>query len=298
MDQVRAQKRSKISSEPSSSSPAGSSATIQSPGTDSSLSRATVTRVERSELLLMDESFSVRLNAHTDSDADGGSSDEEGTEEFSIISAEHIYYDWLQQLPKSDVKMMAMVAMDTFIARFGLTTVGAAKEVGLFLQLNEKTVRTWRKDFYANHGSLSESRQGKHARPYVLDDEECRRKAREWVRLNATSKGTPNMTATMFSSWVNTKLLPHSDLPPGCPQQIAERTAVKWLHEICFHPQSHKKDVYIDGHERDDVVEYRKLFLRKLEIMEATHLPKRFLYKSWQLIRVQARKACASICLG
>ena len=76
-----------------------------------------------------------------------GSSDEEGTEEFSIISAEHIYYDWLQQLPKSDVKMMAMVAMDTFIARFGLTTVGAAKEVGLFLQLNEKTVRTWRKDF-------------------------------------------------------------------------------------------------------------------------------------------------------
>ena len=70
-----------------------------------------MTRVERSELLLMDESFSVRLNAHTDSDADGGSSDEEGTEEFSIISAQHIYYDWLQLLPKSDVKMMAMVTI-------------------------------------------------------------------------------------------------------------------------------------------------------------------------------------------
>ena len=75
MDQVRAGKQSKISSEPSSSSPAGSSATIQSPGSDSSSSGAAVTRVERSELLLMDESFSVRLNAHTDSDADGGSSD-------------------------------------------------------------------------------------------------------------------------------------------------------------------------------------------------------------------------------
>ena len=163
--------------------------------------------------------------------------------------------------------------MDTFIARFGLTTVGAAKEVGLFLQMNEKTVWTWRKDFYANHGSFSESRQGRHARPYVLDDEECRRKACEWVRLKATSKGKPNMTAMMFSSWVNTELLPHSDLPPGCPQQIVERTAVNWLHEIGFHPQSHKKDIYIDGHERDDVVEYRKLFLRKLEIMEGTHLP-------------------------
>ena len=73
MDQVRARKRSKILSEPSSSSPAGSSVTIQSPGADSSLSGATVTRVERSELLLMDESFSVRLNAHTDSDVDGAS---------------------------------------------------------------------------------------------------------------------------------------------------------------------------------------------------------------------------------
>ena len=29
----------------------------------------------------------------------------------------------------------------------------------------------------------------------------------------------------------------------------------------------------LDGHERDDVVEYRKLYLRKLEILEATHAP-------------------------
>jgi len=36
---------------------------------------------------------------------------------------------------------------------------------------------------------------------------------------------------------------------------------------------SHKKGVFIDGHERDDVKEYRKLFLRKLEILESTHLP-------------------------
>ena len=43
MDQVRAAKRNKISSEPSSSSPAGSSATVQSPGTDSSSSGAAVT---------------------------------------------------------------------------------------------------------------------------------------------------------------------------------------------------------------------------------------------------------------
>ena len=34
-----------------------------------------------------------------------------------------------------------------------------------------------------------------------------------------------------------------------------------------------KKGIYIDGHERSDVVEYQKLFLQKMEILESTHLP-------------------------
>ena len=34
-----------------------------------------------------------------------------------------------------------------------------------------------------------------------------------------------------------------------------------------------KKGLYIDGHEREDVVEYRKLYLRKLEALEAKHRP-------------------------
>ena len=95
---------------------------------------------------------------------------------------------------------MAVMAMDVFMARFGLTAVSSAKEAGLFLQVNEKTVRTWRKDFYANHGSFSESRKGKHSRPFVLDDEDCRRQACEWIRQNASLKGKPNMTAAMFTS--------------------------------------------------------------------------------------------------
>ena len=132
--------------------------------------------------------------------------------------------------------MMAVMIMDAFITRFGLTSVGTAKEVGLLLYLNEKTVRTWRKDFYSNHGSFSESLQGKHSRPFVLDDEECRHKAAEWVRHNATSKGKANLTAAKFSDWVNNDLLPHTELPPGCPRQISERTAVKWLNQLGFHP--------------------------------------------------------------
>ena len=50
-------------------------------------------------------------------------------------------------------------------------------------------------------------------------------------------------------------------------------TAVKWSYHLGFRPQSHKKSVYIDGHKQDDVVEYRKLYLRKLDILSSTHLP-------------------------
>ena len=62
-------------------------------------------------------------------------------------------------------------------------------------------------------------------------------------------------------------------LPPGCPQEIQERTGIKWLHRLGFCPQSYKKGIYIDGHERSDVVEYRKMHLHKCEILASTHLP-------------------------
>ena len=35
---------------------------------------------------------------------------------------------------------------------------------------------------------------------------------------------------------------------------------------------SHKKGIYIDGHECSDVVQYRKL-PKRIEILESTHLP-------------------------
>ena len=271
MEQLRAGKLTKSSIDRETPSLATSGATLRSQ--EALATAASSSGTERSEPSSLDESFSVRLSVNIDSDPESESSDDDGAVDFTSTSAQHIFHDWLQQQPKEYIRMMAVMAMDVFMARFGLTAVSSAKEAGLFLQVNEKTVRTWRKDFYANHGSFSESRKGKHSRPFVLDDEDCRRQACEWIRQNASLKGKPNMTAAMFTSWVNRELLPNSDLPPGCPQVISERTAAKWLNQLGFHPYSLKKGVYIDGHERDDVVQYRKLFLRKLEILEETHLP-------------------------
>ena len=271
MDRVRAAKQSKFSSEnidPLARRDASHSAHHETPDTSPS-----TIETERCGSSLLDASFSVRLNVDLDTDLDSDSSNDEETTGFTSTDAQHVFYDWVQQQPRDTVKMMAVMAMDAFMTRFGLTTVGAAKEVGLFLHVNEKTVRIWNRDFYNNSGSFSASKQGRHSHPFVLDDEECRHKAAAWVRENATCKGQPNMTAAKFRSWVNTELIPQSELPQGCPRQIAERTATKWLHQLGYHPQAHKKGIYIDGHEREDVIEYRKLFLRKLEILELTHLP-------------------------
>ena len=81
------------------------------------------------------------------------------------------------------------------------------------------------------------------------------------------------MTLAMFCEWVNTHLLPESELPPGFPKEIHDCNGRKWLNHLGFHPQSYKKGIYIDGHEGSDVVEYLKMYLRKIDILSSTHLP-------------------------
>lgn len=223
----------------------------------------------------LETSFRVHLGAQIDSDqvpsSSGDSSDDD--ESLSADDSKSIWKKWLQELTKHDLKMLSIMLTDTFVERFALTKTGAAKESALLLGVNDKTIRIWRKDFYTNVGTFSKSKQGKHSRPYILDDENLRRKAATWVRSNSSCKGQPNMTAAKFCDWVNEELLPNATIIPGCPHQIKNRTAVKWLHDLGFRPQSHKKGIYIDGHERNDVIEYRSLYLRKLEILEKTHLP-------------------------
>lgn len=128
---------------------------------------------------------------------------------------------------KENIKIMSIMLTDTFIDHFGLTKTSAAKETALLLGVNEKTIKIWRKGFFKNRGTFSESKQKMHARPYILDDEQLWHKAATWVRSNSSCKGQPNMTAIKFCEWVNTELLLNTSMPPGCPHQIKHRTAIK-----------------------------------------------------------------------
>ena len=49
------------------------------------------------------------------------------------------------------------------------------------------------------------------------------------------------------------------------PIVICSRTAQKWLGKLGYEYKDVRKDVFVDGHERADVVEDRKNFLKRLE---------------------------------
>ncbi len=129
------------------------------------------------------------------------------------------------------------------------------------------------KEFFSNHLKFKETQQVKYERLHVLQDEGLQERACKWVRENAFRKGAPNITATMFCEYVNTELLPSHHLSPNFPRSICLRTAVRWLHRLGFKPRSHKKGIYIDGHEREDVVSHRKEFLKEAPNLQQSHQP-------------------------
>ena len=105
----------------------------------------------------LDESVRMPVTKRlSDHDSSESSDDSSG---FSNVDAHHIYKKWLQKQPRQSVQMMAVMFMDGLLKRFNMTTLGAAKEVGLLLGHNENTVRTWNRDFYDNQDHFTESKQ-------------------------------------------------------------------------------------------------------------------------------------------
>ena len=85
----------------------------------------------------------------------------------------------------------------------------------------------------------------------LVDDEEFQPAAREFVLKNAKCNGDCNLTCKMFAEWVqnNYNIAIHNETARQCIQKLG----FCWMH--------HHKGVYFDGHDREDVVTYRKQFL-------------------------------------
>ena len=173
--------------------------------------------------------------------------------------------NWLQSLDRDDLKSLAIYLCYQFVSELSFTETRAAEYAAMMVGKSERTVRQWRVDVIRNDGEMPESKQGRFQRSGVLwRNEDLNKRATEYVRANAAVKGRPNMTLVDFCKWINDTLLPNSTLEPGFPRKVSVETARKWLHELGFEVLTPKKGIFIDGHERSDVVESRKEFLRKM----------------------------------
>jgi len=48
-------------------------------------------------------------------------------------------------------------------------------------------------------------------------------------------------------------------------KSIGEKCSRRWLHKLGYSMTEVKKGVYVDGHERKDVIEYRTEFLKTVK---------------------------------
>ena len=71
------------------------------------------------------------------------------------------------------------------------------------------------------------------------------------------------VTPLTFMRHVNRIILPALDIG-GQNVTISESTAQRWLIQLGYKSCEVKKGLYIDGHERPDVVKSRATFLKKM----------------------------------
>ena len=115
------------------------------------------------------------------------------------------------------------------------------------------------KYWYNNH-MLPISRRGKHQKlSRIIDDEDTAEKCHTWIRANGG-----HTTLHQFKEFVQELLFPGMSIN----KTISVSTVRRWLNIIGYHYQQQKQGIYYDGHEREDVVEYRHIFLSEIAKFE------------------------------
>lgn len=165
-------------------------------------------------------------------------------------------------------KANAITIMATAISKWDCSVVNAANWAASCCGFNAEAVRRWASAFATSTCSVTDmtddsiqdilsSKRGYHDNhtASLIHDESFSLAARQYVCKHACRKGEPNLTCKMFAEWVHTEY----------GVNISEETARTWLLELGFCRMHHQKGVYFDGHERDDVVTYRKQFLREID---------------------------------
>jgi hypothetical protein len=181
----------------------------------------------------------------------------------SIVSS------WLENLSNYNRKMLSVFLLYKNKDR-GI--MASCSEAARLTEGNSECIRRWVKQAILMEDGNVDSNYFHHPSmlshvktPWLLDsEEELQQKARCYIRQNACVKGRPNMTAKSFTEWVNVELLPQLSYKQD---PIHEDTG-RWMNRLGFTFKRHHKGVHFDGHERADVVEARKEYIKFVTIVD------------------------------
>ena len=186
---------------------------------------------------------------------------------------------WQQELGDKDTKYMALNIFRVMVFKLGVTVQEATETTSAIMSLCSETVRRWAHSFYCQNTSdetaIPESKRGCHSKQQSLIDvsEGLKNDARRYVKETSWVKGEPRMTVNTFKDHLNNVLIPsHCN---GMLGTICQMTAARWLRKLGFTPRRHAKGIFFDGHDRADVVDYRKEYLLNLANIESSGPVKR-----------------------
>ena len=103
-------------------------------------------------------------------------------------------------------------------------------------------------------GTMMRYRQGKHQKLNSLIDD-----PNIWKAVMTILRSVRVETIDAFSSErISEQLHTFQEFCPSSSVNISERTIWRWLHWLGFKLEERKKELYIDCHERPDILAYRK----------------------------------------
>ena len=146
----------------------------------------------------------------------------------------------------------------------GLRRMDASKTLAISIEKGDyqaRLIRSWAQNFII-HRQIPISMRGKHQKvKSLLGDEDIHQMITEYL----WSVGY-NVTVSGFKAYIEQEVFPSIGIERK--KTISDNTARAWLKHFGWEFRIEKKDVYYDGHERPDVIEYRQEFLHEISEME------------------------------
>jgi hypothetical protein len=132
-----------------------------------------------------------------------------------------------------------------------------------------RCIRLWTKHF-KNKKEFPSYSWGKHVKTKSLVHElDIQEKLKMFLRNFAKEKKETLVTVNVVRNYVNNDIIPEmvknkDDRLHAKNQQLSESQAARWMAVLGWEMSEHKKDVYVDGHDREDVKEYSASFSKRM----------------------------------